>query len=70
MQAICQKTLGALKAALIFALEAPFATFFAFLYLGENLSTLEFIGASLVFLVSIVPDSWLRGKRGRDSGSL
>jgi drug/metabolite transporter (DMT)-like permease len=72
MQIISQKRLGALKSALIFALEAPFSLFFAFLCLGEILNTKEFIGAGIVFLVSIVPDSWLRGQmpRGKNNGAL
>lgn len=61
MQIICQKSLGALKSALIFALEAPFSLGFAFLFMGEILTTKELIGATIVFLVSIVPDGWLRG---------
>jgi drug/metabolite transporter (DMT)-like permease len=61
-QIVCQKYLGALKAALIFALEAPFATGFAFLFMNEILTPKEFIGAAIVFLVSIVPDSWLKAK--------
>ncbi len=72
MQIICQKRLGALKSALIFALEAPFSLGFAFLFLGEVLTTKEFIGAGIVFLVSIVPDSWLKGqmRRGNKNGAL
>jgi len=62
MQIICQKSLGALKSALIFALEAPFALMFSFLFMGEILTLKEFVGAVIVFLVSIVPDNWLRGK--------
>jgi drug/metabolite transporter (DMT)-like permease len=64
MQIICQKYLGALKAALIFALEAPLATGFAFLFMNEILTPKEFIGAAIVFLVSIVPDRWLKETNG------
>ena len=64
MQIVCQKYLGALKAALIFALEAPFATGFAFLFMNEVLSLKEFIGAAIVFLVSIIPNRWLKTQGG------
>jgi drug/metabolite transporter (DMT)-like permease len=56
MQIICQKAIGSLKAALIFALEAPFAALFAFLFLGEFFTHKEFIGAVIVFIVSIIPE--------------
>jgi len=59
MQIICQKTIGSLKAALIFALEAPFAIMFAFLFIGEKMGTQEAVGALIVFLTSIIPESWL-----------
>jgi drug/metabolite transporter (DMT)-like permease len=64
MQIVCQKYLGALKSAVIFAMEAPFAVGFAFLFLGESLTPKEFVGAAIVFLVSIVPDGWLRHAEG------
>jgi drug/metabolite transporter (DMT)-like permease len=60
MQIVGQKTVGALKAALIFALEAPFSSIFAFLFLSERLSLQEAAGALIVFLTSIIPEPWLK----------
>jgi len=65
MQIVCQKTIGALKAALIFALEAPIATLFAFFLLNEIMTTRELLGAALVLLASLVPERWLESKKGR-----
>lgn len=64
MQIVAQKQIGALKAALIFALEAPFSSGFAFTFLGEVMTSREFIGAAIVFLTSVTPEAWL--KRGKD----
>jgi len=60
MQIIAQKHMGALKAALIFALEAPFSSGFAFAFLGETMVLREMIGALIVFLTSIIPEAWLK----------
>jgi drug/metabolite transporter (DMT)-like permease len=60
MQIVCQKIIGALKAALIFALEAPFAVAFGYFFLGEIMTPAEACGAALVFLTSIIPERWLK----------
>jgi drug/metabolite transporter (DMT)-like permease len=70
MQIICQKYVSSLRAALIFALEAPLATLFAFFLKGDSLSRYELIGAALVFLASLWPDRWLKQKRDTNHGSL
>ena len=63
MQIICQKTLSSVKAALIFALEAPFASLFAFLFKGDILTRRELCGAAIVFLASMWPERWLKKKQ-------
>lgn len=60
MQIICQKTVGAFKAALIFGLEGPFAMIFGYLFLAEVMGPIEATGAALVFLTSIIPERWLK----------
>jgi drug/metabolite transporter (DMT)-like permease len=60
MQIIGQRTIGSFKAALIFALEAPFATGFAYVFTGEVMVAKELIGAAVVFLTSIIPEKWLK----------
>jgi len=63
MQIVAQKTVGSLKAALIFALEAPFASGFAYVFLGELMTPREFVGALIVFLTGIIPEGWLKSKQ-------
>lgn len=58
VQIICQKTIGELKAALIFGLEGPFAAFFGFLFLNERMDSWEILGAAMVFLASVIPEKW------------
>jgi drug/metabolite transporter (DMT)-like permease len=60
MQVICQKSIGALKAALIFGLEGPFAALFGYAFLREIMGPAEACGAFLVFLTSIIPERWLK----------
>ncbi|MCC6276463.1 MAG: DMT family transporter [Oligoflexia bacterium] len=63
MQIVCQKEIGNLKAALIFALEAPFAAFFAMIFLHESLNSLEALGGLIIFLTSVIPESWLLNQK-------
>jgi drug/metabolite transporter (DMT)-like permease len=58
-QIVAQRYLSPLKAALIFALEAPFSSGFSYAFLGETLTLHEFSGAVTVFLTSIIPERWL-----------
>jgi drug/metabolite transporter (DMT)-like permease len=55
IQIICQKTISSTKAAVIFALEAPFACFFTFLFRGEMLTKRELCGALLVLIACLWP---------------
>ena len=50
LQVKAQKTLSASLSSLIFLLESPFASFFAFLLLGEKISMLQALGGVLIFL--------------------
>ena len=50
LQVKAQKTLSASLASLIFLLESPFASFFAFLLLGEKITMLQTLGGGLIFL--------------------
>jgi drug/metabolite transporter (DMT)-like permease len=59
MQIICQKEVGSFKASLIFALEAPFASFFAMAFYGETLTGIEALGGLILFLTSVIPEAWL-----------
>lgn len=68
VQIISQKYMGSLKAALIFALEAPFAAVFAYFYLHERLTSRETLGALIVLATSLVPEGWL--KKRIKNGSL
>jgi drug/metabolite transporter (DMT)-like permease len=64
LQIFCQKYVEPHRAALVFALEAPFATLFAFLFVAEKITFIEFMGAALIFLASILPEKWLSKKNG------
>lgn len=56
MQIICQKRVESVKAAIIFALEAPFALLFGVALLGESLTKVEALGAFLLFTATVIPD--------------
>ncbi len=64
LQIYCQRHVEASRAALIFALEAPFATIFAFVFVGETVGLIEMVGASFIFLASIWPEKWLSKSHG------
>lgn len=56
LQVICQKQIEPHRAALIFALEAPFATFFAFMFNQEKLTFNELMGGTLILIACILPE--------------
>ncbi len=60
LQIVAQKYMGSLKVALIFAMEAPLAAFFGYLFLGELMNPRELTGAVIIFLTGIIPEAWLK----------
>jgi drug/metabolite transporter (DMT)-like permease len=54
LQVRAQAHLSATVSSLLFLLESPFALIFAFLLLGESLSTMEAIGAFLIFTAAVL----------------
>jgi drug/metabolite transporter (DMT)-like permease len=54
LQIWAQRVVPSYLAALLFILEPVFASFFAFLWLNERLSSLDWLGALLVFVALIV----------------
>jgi len=56
MQIICQKYVGTVRAAIIFGLEAPFASLFGVAMMGDHMTSRESLGAFLLFLASVIPD--------------
>lgn len=56
IQVIAQKKIPDHVAGLIFLMESPFAAFFGFMILGEKLSPLNLVGASLIiFAIILIP---------------
>ena len=66
MQIIAQRHMTSLKAALIFALEAPVSSGLSYIFLGETMTPVEFCGAGIVLLTSIIPQSWIAQVKGKD----
>ena len=64
MQIVAQKYMGSLKVALIFAMEAPLAAIFGFVFLSEVMTGREMTGAVIIFLAGIIPEAWLKKGRG------
>jgi drug/metabolite transporter (DMT)-like permease len=56
MQIICQRHVPAVRAAIIFGLEAPAALLFGVAMMGDHMSGREIAGAFLLFLASVIPD--------------
>lgn len=52
LQVRAQKVISPSLASLLFLLESPFATFFAFLLLGENLQLTQWIGAGAILVAA------------------
>lgn len=65
IQTYAQRVVSASLAALIFVLEPVFATFFAYLWLGEQLTAVGWLGGGLVVLAMLVSELRLRGMRTR-----
>jgi drug/metabolite transporter (DMT)-like permease len=57
MQAMAQQYVAADKAALVYAMEPVFAALFAWLWLGEGLTILAAIGATLV-VIAVLASEW------------
>jgi drug/metabolite transporter (DMT)-like permease len=53
-QVKAQKILSPSVVSLLFLLEAPFATFFGLLFLGEELRSDQWLGAALILSTSVV----------------
>jgi drug/metabolite transporter (DMT)-like permease len=60
-----QRYISATRAAIIFTLEPPLATLFAFLLLGEVLSGAAYLGGALIFLGMLVAETGARVAPGR-----
>lgn len=60
IQVRTQKVLSNTTASMLFLLESPFAFFFGWLLLNERLNTLQFSGAGLIMIASILTILWER----------
>lgn len=64
IQALAQKTIAASTASLIFLLESPFATLFAYCLLDESMTRLEIMGALLILIaIGLLPVSLERSQK-------
>ncbi|MBK9294058.1 MAG: DMT family transporter [Oligoflexia bacterium] len=63
LQVICQRLVEPHRAALIFAMEAPLAVFFAFMFNKETLTFNELVGGLMIIAACVLPEKYLRLKK-------